>query len=441
MHADDAVLPALATAPPVPPPPAAPAVRADDHGAFRGVDPVRGATVVLRPLDAGLAVHAADGTRTIAWDAFESVEIGAVPARGARVATARIVIAGGETLEMARMHCAGADYLPATRTPDGPPLLRVERMRLLAAAIVARAGLAPVEDGRFLRAPRGVPPVDVTPRPRLLPPWAPPLLLLFSVVGLVLVAELSLAAAGAVTAILFVHEYGHVIAMRSMGLTVRGVLFLPLLGAATVPEQAFGSAHDEARVALAGPLTALPLVALTVLLVRFGALRQSLGTEAVELTLALNALNLLPLLPLDGGRVLLALTAGLSAGWRRLAACLPLLLAGAFVAFELRGTPGLVAGGFVAFAAVVTRLAFRRHAVHAWMAAARIDAERLREALRDVTHASGGPAREDIDGGVPPAPMRVGQAGLVLLAYGGQLLALGAAAWLAHQHPALLGLE
>ena len=46
-----------------------------------------------------------------------------------------------------------------------------------------------------------------------------------------------------------------------------------------------------------------------------------------------------------------------------------------------------------------------------------MDLVAVRLALRDVTHAASGFAREDVDGGVPPAPMSAAEATGVICVY------------------------
>jgi len=425
MQADEVAAPGTATAlrDVPPPPPAVPELDADDHGAFRAVDPTAGTAVVLRPTSEALEIHGARGMRPIAWQTVGRVQLLHVAAHTMRVAAARIELDDGSSIDICRMHTAGAGYLPARLQAGGPPLVRVERMRLLIAAIIARSGLTAAGNGLFQRGQRLAAAVDITPRPRVLPEWAPPLLLLVSVVSLVIVFQLSFAAAVAVTIVLLVHEYGHVAAMRVLGLGVRGVLFLPLLGAATVPEQAFPSRWDEARVALAGPMTALPLALVVALLWRPGWISDDVGRDMFVWTLALNALNLIPLLPLDGGRALLALTAGMSLRARKVVMFTPVLLAAIAVIAFVRHEVAFLIGAFVVFTGAVTRITFRRHAVHAWMGDSGMDLAAVRLALRDVTHFASGSAREDVDGGVPPAPMSGGEAASVIAVY---VVAVGA---------------
>jgi Zn-dependent protease len=105
--------------------------------------------------------------------------------------------------------------------------------------------------------------------------------------------------------LLLVHELGHVIELRRQGVPASAPLFIPFLGAVVGMKQLPDDAWKEARVALAGPI-----------LGSFGALvTWGLG-EALdsELFVALafvgfflNLFNLLPIVPLDGGRAVAAL--------------------------------------------------------------------------------------------------------------------------------------
>jgi Zn-dependent protease len=105
--------------------------------------------------------------------------------------------------------------------------------------------------------------------------------------------------------LLFVHEMGHVIQLRREGVEASAPVFIPFLGAAVWAKSLGGNALAEARVGLAGPilgslgsLACLPLAEAT-------------GNElfrALAFTgFFLNLFNLVPVLPLDGGRAMAAM--------------------------------------------------------------------------------------------------------------------------------------
>lgn len=89
-----------------------------------------------------------------------------------------------------------------------------------------------------------------------------------------------------------VHEAGHLLAIRALGGRVEE-LRLTGLGAVMIPQGAFGYGA-ECLVALAGPVASLILALLT------APWNQALA----GVSLVLGLFNLLPLAPLDGGRVL-----------------------------------------------------------------------------------------------------------------------------------------
>jgi Zn-dependent protease len=106
-------------------------------------------------------------------------------------------------------------------------------------------------------------------------------------------------------ALLFVHEMGHYVQMRREGVRPGWMLFVPFLGAAVGARSLGGSALAEARVGLAGPVLGTlgaGVVAGTAVIT---------GDEfwrALAFTgFFLNLFNLLPVLPLDGGRAMAAM--------------------------------------------------------------------------------------------------------------------------------------
>jgi Zn-dependent protease len=109
--------------------------------------------------------------------------------------------------------------------------------------------------------------------------------------------------------LLFVHEMGHVIALRREGIPASAPMFIPFLGAVITAKSLGENALAEARVGLAGPI----LGSLGALAVAVVALLTPPG-HAHNLLLALaylgffiNLFNLLPVPPLDGGRAMAAM--------------------------------------------------------------------------------------------------------------------------------------
>lgn len=105
--------------------------------------------------------------------------------------------------------------------------------------------------------------------------------------------------------LIFVHEMGHVVALRYRGVKASAPLFLPFLGAFVKMKESPRSVYVEAESALAGPYVGT-LGAFAVLLV--GNANGSAMLRDLAFTgFLLNLFNLLPVLPLDGGRAAAAL--------------------------------------------------------------------------------------------------------------------------------------
>jgi len=105
--------------------------------------------------------------------------------------------------------------------------------------------------------------------------------------------------------LLLVHEMGHVLELRRQGVPASAPLFIPFMGAVVGMKQMPKDAWREAQVALAGPI-----------LGSLGAAGVWIAGEAIDsdflVALAftgflLNLFNLLPIVPLDGGRAVAAI--------------------------------------------------------------------------------------------------------------------------------------
>jgi Zn-dependent protease len=105
--------------------------------------------------------------------------------------------------------------------------------------------------------------------------------------------------------LIFIHEIGHVIALRREGIKASAPMFVPFLGAVITARSLGDNALAEARVGLAGPiLGSIGSAAVAVIgLVTHTGLLEALG----YIGFFLNLFNLLPVVPLDGGRAMAAM--------------------------------------------------------------------------------------------------------------------------------------
>lgn len=106
--------------------------------------------------------------------------------------------------------------------------------------------------------------------------------------------------------LLLVHELGHVIQLRREGIEASAPMFIPFLGAVVAAKSLGDDATAEARVGLAGPILGSLGAALLipVWLVTGDDFWQALAFSGFFL----NLFNLLPVVPLDGGRAMAAMT-------------------------------------------------------------------------------------------------------------------------------------
>lgn len=103
-----------------------------------------------------------------------------------------------------------------------------------------------------------------------------------------------------------VHEMGHVVVLRARGIEAGLPVFLPFLGAFVSMKEQPRSAYDEALSGIAGPIfgTAAAFAVLGAGL----SLDNELLLVLAYVGFFLNLFNLLPVLPLDGGRTAAALS-------------------------------------------------------------------------------------------------------------------------------------
>ncbi len=106
-------------------------------------------------------------------------------------------------------------------------------------------------------------------------------------------------------AMLFIHEMGHVIALRLKGYPASTPVFIPFLGAAIFAPK-FTNRDDEAYVGYGGPLLG-SIGAAALFAVWFFLPEDSTAAHLVLITsyaaIFLNLFNMVPISPLDGGRI------------------------------------------------------------------------------------------------------------------------------------------
>jgi Zn-dependent protease len=101
--------------------------------------------------------------------------------------------------------------------------------------------------------------------------------------------------------LILVHEMGHWVVIRGFGGAVSLPYFIPGLGAFVAQKSPLTSADQDAYAALAGPILG---VAASAICWGFGALlHDPFWIVAAYLGFFINLFNLIPVLPLDGGRV------------------------------------------------------------------------------------------------------------------------------------------
>jgi len=105
--------------------------------------------------------------------------------------------------------------------------------------------------------------------------------------------------------LLFVHEMGHVIQLRREGVKASAPMFIPFLGAVISARSLGDNATAEARVGLAGPV--LGTIGAAVCLLIWRETSSDFWRALAFVGFFLNLFNLVPVVPLDGGRAMAAM--------------------------------------------------------------------------------------------------------------------------------------
>jgi Zn-dependent protease len=100
----------------------------------------------------------------------------------------------------------------------------------------------------------------------------------------------------------FVHEYGHVLAINALGYGPGRIQIIPFFGGAATPARPFASEMHGVLIALAGPL--FGLLAMAPFFLAYAATGQEPWLGGALFVAGINLLNLAPAPPLDGSKAL-----------------------------------------------------------------------------------------------------------------------------------------
>jgi Zn-dependent protease len=121
-------------------------------------------------------------------------------------------------------------------------------------------------------------------------------------------AVMGLAFGIALFVLLFIHELGHIIALKQKGFETKIPFFIPFLGAVIFSPR-FNDKHTEAYVGFGGPF--IGTLAATACMIPYFMTGDHFWVLISFVGIALNLFNMIPLSPLDGGRITQAVHPGM----------------------------------------------------------------------------------------------------------------------------------
>ncbi len=162
-----------------------------------------------------------------------------------------------------------------------------------------------------------------------------------------------------VLAVVLLHEMAHLFTAWGMGVTIQEVELFPFGGQARMEDFTGMDPEKEIVVALAGPACSFTLAALFYFLIPYLSANSQLSMF-VQMNAMLGGFNMLPVLPLDGGRIVRAMLSR-SQGYKKAtsrmaglgqAAGILLILGGIYMSLQaLAGLNILAAGGLLFWSA------------------------------------------------------------------------------------------
>lgn len=106
----------------------------------------------------------------------------------------------------------------------------------------------------------------------------------------------------ALLACLMVHEYGHIRAMKYFGMKTKGIYIIPFLGGLALSDDKINTRWQDVVISIMGPVFGL-LLSLALMVV-YWITDNIFFAGLANFNALINLINLLPILPLDGGHIL-----------------------------------------------------------------------------------------------------------------------------------------
>jgi len=103
--------------------------------------------------------------------------------------------------------------------------------------------------------------------------------------------------------LIFIHELGHALVLKLKGIAVSGMVFIPFVAAAVFWRTMPRDAKEEAEIAIAGPIAGAIASAVCLFIAQTQP-HHTLWAPLAYMGFFLNLFNMIPIVPLDGGRVL-----------------------------------------------------------------------------------------------------------------------------------------
>lgn len=131
-----------------------------------------------------------------------------------------------------------------------------------------------------------------------------PLMLMFPAIAYLMGAQTEIAV---LIFSLSLHEFAHWLAAQAMHVRIEEIRLMPFGGAAHIGNPYILSGSQLFIISVAGPLSNLALIVICAAFAHWEFLSPEVALTMLEINLVLLLFNLLPALPLDGGRMLYAI--------------------------------------------------------------------------------------------------------------------------------------